>query len=381
MTTKTQVHALEELLERLAAFEAGDFPVLSLYLDARANAQGHDDFGPFLRKELRAVSRSYRPDSPEREGFDRDAQRITAYLQTEVLPRSNGIAIFSCGVAGLFEAVQVEVAFPEHRLFVASTPHLYPLAHALDHYRRYAAVVADSNSARIFVFGLGQPQGAREVVSPKVKRHKEGGWSQMHYQRHADNFHLHHAKEVADVLTRVVRDEELSQVILGGDDVFVPLLRGQLPREVSEKIVEVLHLDVRTPEHEVLAATFEAFRRHDEKSDADVVRRLLDEFRGGGLGVVGLEDTRAALSAGQVDELVLPGKPLALLKADGTPADEILADELLARALQTSARVTFIEDAAQLAEVGGVGALLRYRLSPARAVPDVSSPGLERSHA
>jgi peptide subunit release factor 1 (eRF1) len=377
MTTRTQVDALEELLDRLAAFEPGDFPVLSLYLDARADAQGHEGFGPFLRKELKAVARTYPPNAPEREGFDADLERITTYLQTDVLPPSNGVAIFACHAAGLFEAVQVKVAFPEHRLFVGSTPHLYPLAHILDHYRRYAAVVADTNAARIFVFGLGQPLETRDVVNRKVKRHKEGGWSQMHYQRHVDNFHLHHAKEVADVLTRLVRDERLSQVILGGDEVIVPLLRARLPREVDEKVVEVLHLDVRTPEHEILAATFEAFRRHDQRSDADTVRRLLDEFRSRGLGVVGLEDTLAALEAGQVDELVVPARPVALKTADGTPAEESAADALLARALQTGARVTFIEDLGPLSEVGGVGALLRYRLSPEHAVPDAPSPATE----
>jgi peptide subunit release factor 1 (eRF1) len=39
-----------------------------------------------------------------------------------------------------------------------------------------------------------------------------------------------------------------------------------------------------------------------------------------------------------------------------------LAGELIARAQQTSARIRFIEDASLLADVGGVGALLRFRL-------------------
>jgi peptide subunit release factor 1 (eRF1) len=39
-----------------------------------------------------------------------------------------------------------------------------------------------------------------------------------------------------------------------------------------------------------------------------------------------------------------------------------VADELVAAARQTDARVTFIEDPTLLAEAGGVGAILRYRL-------------------
>ena len=39
-----------------------------------------------------------------------------------------------------------------------------------------------------------------------------------------------------------------------------------------------------------------------------------------------------------------------------------LADELITRAQQTAARIRFIEDASLLADVGGVGALLRFRI-------------------
>ena len=39
-----------------------------------------------------------------------------------------------------------------------------------------------------------------------------------------------------------------------------------------------------------------------------------------------------------------------------------LADQLVTKAQQTAARIRFIEDPALLAEVGGVGALLRFRI-------------------
>jgi peptide subunit release factor 1 (eRF1) len=39
-----------------------------------------------------------------------------------------------------------------------------------------------------------------------------------------------------------------------------------------------------------------------------------------------------------------------------------LADELVTKAQQTDARIIFIEDRSLLADVGGVGALLRFRV-------------------
>jgi peptide subunit release factor 1 (eRF1) len=47
---------------------------------------------------------------------------------------------------------------------------------------------------------------------------------------------------------------------------------------------------------------------------------------------------------------------------DTDPQVVRLADELITRARQTAARITFIEDPALLAVYGGVAALLRFRI-------------------
>ncbi len=62
-----------------------------------------------------------------------------------------------------------------------------------------------------------------------------------------------------------------------------------------------------------------------------------------------------ALTKRHVEEL--------LISASGFNADRAaLGDELVRGAQQNSARVRFIEEAALLEDVGGVGALLRFRL-------------------
>ena len=67
-------------------------------------------------------------------------------------------------------------------------------------------------------------------------------------------------------------------------------------------------------------------------------------------------------------------KVLKLYNVDGALPEELdqrtVADELVRRAnVLSSARVTFIEDSAQLERLGGVGAFLRYRISEEYAVP------------
>jgi peptide subunit release factor 1 (eRF1) len=375
VTLKSDSGPLNDVLDRLAGFEPAGAPVLSLYVDARADAEGKPRFDTLLKKELRERARTYRVHTPARESFDRDAERIRTYLAEELVRRANGIALFACAAAGLFEAVQLEVPFEGTRLYVGEVPHLYPLAHVLDEYRRYAALLTDTNWARIFVFGLLRPVDSRERTDRKTRRSTVGGWSQMRYQRHADNFHLQHAKHAAEALERVVREDAVEEVVLAGDDAVLASIRALLPKDVAARVIDVVHLDVRTPVQEVLAATMDAFRRSDARTDAEKVQRVLDEARGNGLGVTGSRDTRAALETGQVDELVIAAAPDAVRPEEGTPREpQTLAEEMLARARQTSARITFVEDTGLLEPIGGVGALLRYRLTAEMAVPPLSPP-------
>ena len=382
MTTALET-PLREQLDRLAAFEPGDAPVLSLYLNMRTDNTGRANYESFLRKTFADRSRALTGSA--RKSFDRSVERITAYLGEDVRRTTNGLAVFASTTAkgDFFEAVQLDVPLDEHWLFIGSVPHLFPLARLNDQYPRYAALLVDTNSARLFVFGLGSKEAQEQVTNEKTRRNTMGGWSQARYQRRIENVHLHHMKEVVTVLDRVVRDEHINHIVIACDDVARPTLLEQLPQHLVEKIVDTVSLDIRTPEHQVLAQTLDALRAKDAETDVEHVEALLDGYRSGGLGVVGPEDTLQALTMGQVEELLITATPDALRRVRKMPADSApgsvevdtsasaagvdaqrikLADELVTKAQQTSARIRFIEDAALLDKFGGVGALLRFRI-------------------
>ena len=71
--------SLTEQLDRLAAFEPAPYPVVSLYLDTRPNQHGRDQHQAFTRKELKARSRTYPVNTPERESLDSDIERIVRF--------------------------------------------------------------------------------------------------------------------------------------------------------------------------------------------------------------------------------------------------------------------------------------------------------------
>lgn len=370
--------ALETLLDRLAGFEPVPLPVISLYLDTSADRHGRDDFESFLRKELTSAGRAFPLRSPRRDSFDRDAERITTYLRDELRASSNGAALFACAGAGdYFEAVQLEVPLEAHQLHVADQPHVYPLARLIDQHPPYAALIADTNAARLFVFGRGVTLRSDQVQGTKVSRTSVGGWSQARYQRHVENYHLLHAKEIVEALERVVREDGVEQIVLAGDEVIMPVLRDQLPKHLSDRIIDVLRLDITTPEHQILKATSEALREHDGATDADEARRLLDQHRAGQLAVVGAEATIEALNLGQVDVLLLGASLDGEHRQGGAESPAVVdvdaprdagtspSEQMVRLARTTGARISFIEDPALLADIGGVGALLRYRIQTA----------------
>src|SRR5262249_23051741 len=91
-------------LDRLAEWDPGPFPVVSLYLNLQPSDRGRDQFAPFLRKELDERIATYGAHGPERASLTRDAEKIRDYVET--LDRAaNGLALFSSSAAGLFAAI------------------------------------------------------------------------------------------------------------------------------------------------------------------------------------------------------------------------------------------------------------------------------------
>jgi peptide chain release factor subunit 1 len=383
---------LTEQLDRLAAFEPSPYPVISLYLNTQANERGRDQFDTFVRKEVKARGATYPPRSSEREMLERDLDRIAAFLESGVQPSANGVAIFACDAANLFETVQLDAPIAEHSLYIGDQPHLYPLARLASQYPRYAAVLADTHRTRIVVVAEGAVASDTPIEGVKTRRTSQGGWSQARYQRHVENYHLQHIKDVVATLEKIVAAEGLTRVILAGDVNVLPLLREQLPKPLAEIVVEGATVASDATQDDVVAKTLDTMRELDSRTDREVVDAAVGAYRAGGLGVVGADATLLALTNGQVDELLVTASLTRMEGLQGTPAGDMalandsalaepavepaaagepanadmgvvrLADELVRKAQQTGARIQFIEDPSLLEAFGGVAATLRYRI-------------------
>ena len=370
------------ILKKLAEVEPTDFPFISIYLNAQPDDRGRDNFDAFVRKQLSEHLDNYEEESSERESFTRDTERIYEYLE-KIDASANGVAIFACaGADEFFQTIEFNVPFQNDRFFVFDRPHLYPLARLIEQNPIYAVLLADTNSANIFVFQRGRALEVESIESPKTNRTEVGGWSQMRYQRHIDNLHMHHAKEVIEELDKIIREDNIKQVILAGnEDVIIPILRENLTKELESKVIGTLRLEVNTPEKQLLEEADQLIHQIDTLKDKEKIDHLNDQNYADGLGVTGVEKTLAALENGQVQELYLSAN-FNEIEYDKNQVQKILeayapggngdipsvtesrqiADLLVRQAVASADNIRFIEDDNLLEEHGGVGALLRYRI-------------------
>jgi peptide subunit release factor 1 (eRF1) len=389
---------LNSLAEKLAAFELSGTPFISLYLNSEANQNGRDEYATWLKNAFRDEAENYEEESEEALAFAETTERINNFLESEADEQANGIAVFASvgGESEFFETIQLDAAFPENQLFVLNRPHIFPLMRLIDQNPKYCVLWADTNKADIYIFGgentinleIDTEAKVESIKNEVTQRSKAGGWSQQRFQRRIENFHLQHAKETVEEVEKLMRDAKIEHLVLCGDETgVIPLLNEQFSKVIEEKVVSTLNLSQYASEDEIRESTAEIMRLEKAARDQQKTERMFTAAKSAaGLGAIGVEKTLEALSNGQVEELLIsadfgafeysPKKVKKVLKNyapgdDNSSADELpqvkdagqIADELLVRALNSAAKIVFIENTELLKEAGGVGAVLRYNIN------------------
>jgi peptide chain release factor subunit 1 len=387
---------LSNTIETLAAFEPSGAKFISIYLDAKAKENGREDYGAWLKTQFYEYGVQFENSEEIERDYKEIQERIYDFLETQAEDAANGIAVFAEVGGEFFETVQLDEAFPNNRFFVFDRPHLFPLVRIVEQNPKYAVLWADTNKADIYIFGgendLNVETETRakveEIQNTTTQRTKVGGWSQARYQRHIENFHLQHAKETVEELEKLMRKAKIEHLVLCGDETTImPILRPQLSKETDEKVIAVLNMSQYASEEEIREKTRESLSIENATKDKERVERLFNAAKSSaGLGTLGVEETLAALSNGQVEELVLsanfeaikynPREVEKVLKDyapgdDNSASEELpeasekrqIGDELIIRALNSAAKIVFIEDESLLESEGGVGAVLRYNMN------------------
>ncbi len=347
---------VRDLLRQLANFDPGDALVLSVYLDMRPHG-GNPAVRPsqlMLTDRFRQIEKTLLPRGAALDNFRRDANRVQRFLDEHAGPWLQGVAIFVCNSRDLFEVTETGVPF-ENQVALEPWPDLFQLARLIDEQETVVAALVDTNTTRLFVTRRGFLE---EVAGPDddpfaYSRRNTGGLNHKQYQRRVENQREEFAREAAAALDTLVAQEGAKRVILAGDAVAIPLLHRALPSRLEPLIhEEVLRLDIKTPRTEVMREIAPILALVEEEESHARADQLMEAVREQGLGVIGLQEARDAFEQGQGDVLVL---------AEEAPLKEQERTELVRLATLSGAEVDLVTGHEALQQVGGVGALLRYR--------------------
>jgi peptide chain release factor subunit 1 len=350
----------QQLLDTLARIDPGDALVLSIYLDLRPQVSGERPglrtAQIVLKDRLREIEKTLLPRGKALDDFRADAARVDHFFEEHAEPWLAGVALFACHQLQLFASLESGVPFDD-QVVLESKPDLFQLARLIDEYETAVVALVDTATARLFVSRRGF---LHELAGPHVdtrftRRRQAGGLNQKRYQRRVESRRLDFAREMAEALEELVMHEGATQVILAGDAVAIPLLHQALSPELEPLVSEqVLRLDIRTPRADVAEEIAPLLAQIEADESHSVATRLIDAVREQGLGVLGTQETRDALTHGQAETLVL---------ADEAPLGASERSELVQLASHSGAGVETVAGHTALDEAGGVGALLRYRVS------------------
>jgi peptide subunit release factor 1 (eRF1) len=388
---------ITKLIEKLGSMEPDGQPFLSIYINAEAGENGRDTYPIWLKTQLSGEEQKYKENEADTRRFNEVKNRINSFVEDEADAGANGIAIFAgFGEEEFFEAVQLDVPFPENTFHSNDRPHIFPLARAVYENPRYAVVWADTNKADIYVFGgetrirsdVDLESNVASIENDVTSGTSAGGWSQQRYQRRRENFHLQHAKEVIAELEELMKKVEVDHLVISGDEeTILPVFKPQLSKTLEEKLIGSVSISQYESADEIYEKTREVVTTERAVLEQKKIEQLNDAAKSSAqMGTLGVEETLEALANGQAEELIIASnidsidyskkKVKKILKAyepgdDNAPPEAAsavddaveISDQLIIRAINTGARITFIKDESLLANDGGVGAILRFSMN------------------
>ena len=359
-------------LRKLAELAGPERAFLSVYLAGPESVPG------LARKfqKTRRILKSAEPETDERQHFDENVKAVQKHLDRNPL-ETGSLCLFSCWALDFFQEIRLTAPVKD-LVWIDSSPYIRPLAELQEEYENVAVVVADNKRARIFLVSSAVA-GSEEHVKGYVKNHvRKGGWSQQRYERRRDKQLLLYAREIADALARLDRQEEFRRILLVGGKEILRVVHDNLPQALRNKVAEKA-LDLGRGEGAVNKDIMDLFVAQERQSEEDLWERIRAEYLRGGLGVVGLEDVLSAARAGRVEKMIVNRtfKPEGRRCRDcenlevgevetcsGCGSKSVfevdVVNEIVEMLKLTGAETDFAEPIETFVEAGEIAALLRY---------------------
>lgn len=365
-------------LKEIAAMEGGYFVSLYLNVDPMFNTKG--DYMVHFKNMMKNTVDSL--DKAVYKAVKDDLEKVENYVISNKRMFRKGLALISSTAKSFWKEYNINVPV-KNELIVDKTPYTKPLMDILDNYQRYAVLLVDKESARIFVVHLGEIVEYSEIHTNDIPgKHKKGGWfalSQNHYERHID-FHIGmHLKDVVERLESFMNGEYIGRLIIGGSDEAVSMVKGMLHKTILDKVIGTARVEMFAKSDEVLRRVEPIVSVYEKKKEEAEVEGLIAKALKNENAVIGLDNVVNALQEQRVMKLffVKDYKAegyncsscgyLSAQKVDLCPfcsakmdAVDYMVDLAAQKAVQQGALIEVVSESKKLLDAGGIGAFLRF---------------------
>ncbi len=370
----------QEQLQELMAFNAGESSVVSVYLNTDTGEQSSETIKLQARSLLKEAGDNY----PE------DVEKIETYLDLSFDWTKPGLALFSCAGHDFFRSFPTAVSY-RNRVRISNKPHVKPLAHLLEYYANYGAIVVDKVGARFFHYHLAELQEKAGAMGEEIRKTKQGAGSgragastsatgsRGGQNRYEEEVVQRNWREIADAATRFFAGKSIRRLFLGGTAENVAQFREHLSKQLQSRIAGTFTIDMNAGEHEVRNQTIKLMQQANARREELLVENMITSAAKGVNATLGLDKTLKAIGEGRVQTLVIsdgyrtPGfvhNGSAFLTAhedeeapygqgSWQPVSDVI-EAAVHRTMEQGGQVEIISENPQLQEAGKIGALLRY---------------------
>jgi len=337
---------------------------------------------PFLNSEFNRITKELRLDKEERRSFQADLDYVLDVINYDVTPRTQGLAVFVDGPAGLYERIELPFRLM-NRVVLEPSFHVRPVVHALALLEPFALARVSRDESSLYLideWGVAQED---DLTGPWLRSsdRESGELSIREYYAAArqDTLVELHFKEVAAALAKLLEGSGARRVVLCAQHDIASGFRRVLSPAMAARVVAEIPFDAAATTNQMVAAARQAVEQARGAEHAALAERIQESLGRGGRGVSGFDDVLVALSRHQVQTLLIdrnyrpPGWRCAdcpwtgLAETDlcpvcGGPTLPLIdaGAELVRLAILENGEIEVGEGVPRLAELGGVAGLLRY---------------------
>jgi peptide chain release factor subunit 1 len=373
-------NATTAVLRELAGFRAARGRAISLYValdpSAAINPGDVQTRANSLLSEARSDVDADRLSHDQREALKADLERIDEFFQGLDRDGVRGMAVFASHLDGIWRTLRLPQAVHD-AVKVNDGFHLSPLVPLLCGLDGSLVVQVGREQGRFFRLDRGQLQEIADHTEDAPGQHDQGGWSQARYQRHIDKLVHDHLKAVADELDRRKRGGAPRIVLVGTEEMKSDFVET-LSKETQQAIVGWTTADAHAGPAQLLDAAMPLLEKARAEEETELVEAWKEAAGKGGRAASGWAETLEAASDAAVETLLVqdgaeqpayecPKCGRAQLEGgdcplDSTPMEPDEGLDLAVRlTLAMGGSVVPLNQRRDLAPVGGIGALLRFR--------------------